>query len=94
MIEGVLSEDTQRQDNAYGSLVAKLRVDARVAARLALGDLKVNLAFATKPHTAAAKKGAKRQAAEARQQVRSSPSLPQRFFLLRGGSGRCDAVCL
>ena len=49
IIDGILVEETHRQDNQYASLVAKLKVNPQLAARVESGALKLTLAFAAKP---------------------------------------------
>ena len=48
MIEGVLVEETHRQDNQYASLTSHLRINHTKAQRLASGSLTVAMQFPIK----------------------------------------------
>ena len=91
IIEGILVEETQRQDNQYASLVAKLRLNPTLVSRLESGALKLSMPFATKavPH---AKKGKKAAVEPEKQQVSLSISASlntSRYFCcVRGIRGR------
>ena len=65
IIDGILVEETHRQDNQYASLVAKLKLNPQLAARVESGALKLTLAFAAKP--AADSKKAKKAPEKERQ---------------------------
>lgn len=75
VVEGILVEETHRQDNQYASLVAKLRVNPPLAAKLESGRLRVLMAFAVAAKPApASKKG--RKAKPEHHQARIPPSSP------------------
>ena len=52
MIEGVLVEETHRQDNQYASLTSHLRINHVKAQRMASGSLAVAMQFPIKVATA------------------------------------------
>lgn len=63
VIENILVEETHRQDNQYASLVAKLRLNGPLTARLESGAIKLSMAFAAKA-VPAPKKGKKAKGEE------------------------------
>lgn len=48
IIEGVLVEETQRQENQYATVVSRLKVNQALAGQMAAGALMISLPFAVK----------------------------------------------
>lgn len=63
IVEGILVEETHRQDNQYASLVSKLKVNHALAVRLTSGQVVISLAFPVRAQAGSkrAKKGTKRR---------------------------------
>ena len=85
IIEGILVEETQRQDNQYATLVSKLKVNHTLANQMASGNLMVSLAFAVKSaaESKKANKAAKKKVNTGTKQVFDPTAIP---------SKSCDAL--